>query len=77
MMDLHKHLRTISLTSGAGITLKILDPNQFGVVPKSSTTLNLISMLHEWLSATDKPGTAIPQCCLTLEKRLTLLTITF
>ncbi len=88
---IHKHLRPISLTSVISkvaedfvlerelkdlAILKILDPNQLGVVPKSSTTLNLMSLLHEWLSATDiYLELLFAQYCLTLEKRLTLLTI--
>jgi hypothetical protein len=34
-------------------------------------------MPHEWLSATDKPGTALPSVLFDLEKRLTYKTIIF
>ncbi|CAB4003563.1 Hypothetical predicted protein, partial [Paramuricea clavata] len=65
-----KHIRPISLTPtlsklaedfivrnyvGPAI-LEIIDPNQFGAVPKSSTTQALISMIHTWASATDGTG---------------------
>ena len=33
--------------------LKILDPNQYGAVPKSSTTHALIHMVHVWAKETD------------------------
>ena len=65
--DINKHLRPISLTSCiskvgeefivsnyiAPAILKIIDPNQYGAIPKSSTTQALISMIHQWSKATD------------------------
>ena len=36
--------------------LKKIDPNQYGTVPKSSTTQALVSMLHSWNSSTDGKG---------------------
>ena len=39
--------------------LKVIDSNLYGVAPKSSTTLALISMMHEWLQATDELGNVI------------------
>ena len=36
--------------------LKMVDPRQFGVVPKSSTSYALISMIHHLTSATDGNG---------------------
>ena len=89
--DLHKHLRPISLTSViskiAGdfvlerklkkAILKILDPNQFGVVPRSSTSLNLISMLNEWSSAADKPGTVIRTVLFDFRKAFDLIDFLF
>ena len=36
--------------------LERIDPQQFGAVPKSSTTHALISMLHSWLESTDGNG---------------------
>lgn len=34
--------------------LRVLDPNQYGVVPNSSTTQALIHMIHRWAQATDE-----------------------
>ena len=56
-----KHIRPISLTPVISIiaeefivqkhvgpaVLDIIDPNQFGAIPKSSTTQALISMVHD------------------------------
>ncbi|XP_068750820.1 uncharacterized protein [Montipora capricornis] len=36
--------------------LEWIDPQQFGAVPKSSSTHALISMLHSWLESTDGNG---------------------
>ena len=36
--------------------LERIDPQQFGAVPKSSTTHALISMLHSYLESTDGNG---------------------
>ena len=36
-----------------------LDPSQFGAIPKSSTTLALLEMLHEWTQGTDGNGATI------------------
>jgi hypothetical protein len=71
--DINKHLRPISLTPVVSklseefilerqlksAVLKVIDSNQYGDVPKSSTTLALISMMHKWLLATDEPGNTI------------------
>ncbi len=65
--NLTKHLRPISLTACLSkvaenfvvqdyikpAVLKILDPNQYGAVPKSSTTHALIHMVHVWAKETD------------------------
>lgn len=62
-----KHIRPISLTPALSklaedfvvryyvgpAVLEVIDPNQFGAIPKSSTTHALISMVHQWASATD------------------------
>ena len=68
-----KHLRLISLTSiisklaedfvvsalvGPAV-LKIIDPDQFGAIPRSSTLQALTSMLHHWTRATDGTGSAV------------------
>lgn len=71
--DINKHLRPISLTSVlsklaedfviekyvASAILDIIDPAQFGGIPKSSATQALISMLHTWAKATDGTGASV------------------
>ena len=39
--------------------LKIIDPSQFGGIPRSSATHALISMMHSWAEATDGKGCAV------------------
>ena len=39
--------------------LIVIDPNQCGGIPKSSTLLALTSMLHHWSKASDGTGVAI------------------
>ena len=39
--------------------LQIIDPCQFGAIPKSSTAHALISMIHNWTQATDAKGAAV------------------
>ena len=39
--------------------LQILDPNQYGAVPKSSTTQALIHMVHHWSKETDGNGATV------------------
>ena len=41
------------------VILKIANYKQFGAIPKSSTTLALLSMIHRWLSQTDGNGATI------------------
>ena len=38
---------------------KIIDPNQFGTIPGSSTVMALISMVHKWLKESDGTGSTI------------------
>ena len=68
--EVNKHLRPISLTPILSkisedyvvdtyvkpAVLERIDPQQFGAVPKSSTTHALISMLHSWLESTHGNG---------------------
>ena len=68
-----KHLRPISLTSVLSkiseefvvrehlkpAVLEILDPNQFGVIPGSSTSQALVKMIHKWTKATDRNGASV------------------
>ena len=65
--NLQKDLRPISLTSCISkvaedfvvrdylkpAILKIADYKQFGAIPKLSTTLALVSMIHRWLFQTN------------------------
>ena len=68
--DLRKDLRPISLTACLSkiaeefivcdyvrpAVLNILDPCQYGAIPKSSTTYALIHMVHNWVTGTDGNG---------------------
>jgi hypothetical protein len=69
-----KHLRPISLTLAlskvaedfvvvthiAPAIVSIINPDQFGAIPKSSTTQALISVIHKWSAeATDATGAAV------------------
>ena len=72
-LDINTYLRPISLTCclakmaeefviekfvGPAI-LKYIDPNQLGKIPRSSSTIALISMLHNWAGATDDSGNSV------------------
>ena len=66
-VDLNKYLRPISLTPCMSkvaedfvvcqyvkpAVLSVLDGSQYGAVPKSSTTLALLEMIHHWSKDTD------------------------
>jgi len=67
VLNLQKDLRPISLTPCVAkiaegfvvedfvkpAILKVIDDSQYGAIPHSSTTMALISMLHQWSTATD------------------------
>ena len=71
--DPKKELRPISLTTALSkiaedfvVSIyikpaleKVADPNQFGTIYGSSTVLALISMVHNWLQATDCYGASV------------------
>ena len=73
LKDITKDLRPVSLTSCISkiaedfvvndylkpAVLKAIDKNQFGAIPNSSTTLAPLSMVHNWLKATDGTGSTI------------------
>ena len=73
MLDLKKDLRLISLTSCVSkvekefvvedvikpAVLDVICGNQYGAIPKSSTTMALISMLHTWSLGTDGNGVTV------------------
>ena len=48
----------VSKHTGPAILCQI-DPNQFGVIPKSSTSMAAISMIHNWSQSTDGSGAAV------------------
>ena len=68
--EINQHLRPISLTSIVSkvaedfvvesfikpAVLQKIDRNQFGTIPRSSTTHALISMIHNWNKLTDGNG---------------------
>ena len=70
VQDINKHLRPISLTPILSkiaeeyvvdtyvkpAVLSKIDPQQFGTLPKSSTTHASISMTHSWAKSTDGNG---------------------
>ena len=71
--ELKKDLRPISLTACLSkvaeecvvvdyvkpAALRVLDPNQYGAVPNSSTTQALIHMVHHWSKETDGNGATV------------------
>ena len=73
VQDLIKQLRPISLTPCLSklaeefivtdyikpAIIEVIDPNQYGVIPSSSTTMALISMLHNWILGTDGNGATV------------------
>ena len=85
--DVSKHLRPISLTPALSkvaedfivvtyispAILSIIDPDQFGAVPGSSTTHTLISMIHNWAEATDATGAAVRIMLLDYRKAFDLI----
>ena len=85
--DINKHLRPISLTPViskiaedfvvkdfvAPAILKIINPAQFGVIPRSSATQTLISMIHKWSEATDGTGASVRVLLLDYRKAFDLI----
>ena len=73
VVDPKKELRPISLTASLSKVAedfvvsdyirpaleRIADSNQFGTVSGSSTVFALLSMIHEWLLATDGNSTSV------------------
>ena len=73
VQDINQRLRPISLTPILSkvaeefvvnkylkpAILKVIDVNQYGVVPGSSTSQALIKMLHKWSEATDGARTLV------------------
>ena len=81
--DFNKDLRPISLTSTERCRksqkdvkptlLKVIDPEQFGFIPDSSRTFAIISMLHQWLEATDGTGSCVRFALLDYRKAFDLV----
>ncbi|XP_020893485.1 uncharacterized protein LOC110232605 [Exaiptasia diaphana] len=84
--NVNKHLRRISLTPVLSkiaedyiveyikpAVLAKVDEYQFGTVPKSSTTLALISMVHSWLSGTDGNGGTVHAVLFDFRKAFNLI----
>ena len=73
VVDIQKELRPISLPPCISkvaeefvvdgfvkpAVMNILDDNQYGAIPNSSTTMALISMLHSWSLGTDRNGATV------------------
>jgi hypothetical protein len=53
--------------------LPSIDPNQYGFIPGSSTTLALISMLHHWLSTTGGTGWSVRTVAVDFRKAFDLV----
>ena len=80
--DLRKDLRPISLTACLSkiaeefivcdyvrpAVLNILDPCQYGAIPKSSTTYALIHMVDNWVTGTDSNGATVKSILLDYRK---------
>ena len=85
--DFSSDLRPISLTSTLSkiaeacviqreikpTLLKVIDPKQFGFIPDSCTTFSLISMLHNWLEATNGTGSCVRIALLDYKKAFDLV----
>ena len=73
LKDINKHLRPISLTSVVSkvaedfivesimrpAVLEKIDKNQFGAIPRSSTTHALVSTIDNWNKLTDSNGSTV------------------
>ena len=87
MVDIQKELRPISLTPCISkeaeefvvdgfvkpVVMNILDDNQYGAIPNSSTTMALISMLHSWSLGTDGNGATVRTLLLDYRKAFDLI----
>ena len=82
VQDLNKNIRPISLTPCLSnvaeecivtdyikpAVIKVIDPNQYGVIPSSFTTMTLVSMLHNWTFGTDGNSSPIRSMLLDYRK---------
>ena len=53
--------------------INILDDNQYGTIPNSSTTMALINMLYSWSLGTDGNGTIVRTLLLDYRKAFDLI----
>ena len=84
---INKHIRPISLTPALSklaedfvvnkyigpAVLEVIDPNQYGAIPKTSTLHALISMVHTWAQATDGTNSAVRVVLLDCRKAFDLV----
>ena len=84
---INKHIQPISLTPALSklaedfvvnknigpAVLEVIDPNQYGAIPKTSTLHALISMVHPWTQATDGTGSAVRVVLLDYRKAFDLV----
>ena len=85
--NLKKDLRPISLTPCVAklaegfvvdyyikpAVLEVIDKSQYGAIPKSSTTMALISMLHEWTIGTDGNSSTVRTILIDYRKAFDLI----
>ena len=55
------------------VVMSVLDHNQYGAIPNSSTTMALISMLHSWSLGTDGNGAIVRTLLLDYSKAFDLI----
>ena len=53
--------------------LNVIDSSQYGAVPKSSSTLTLISILHTWSMETDRNGATVTTLLFDYRKALDVI----
>ena len=87
VVDIKKELRPISLTPCISkvaeefvvdgfvkpAVMSVLDHNQYGAIPNSSTTMALISVLHSWSLGTDGNGATVRTLLLDYRKAFDLI----
>ena len=66
-------LKTILLRNTLNQLLQNIDPQQFGTIPKSSTTRALVNMTHNWLVNTDGNGATAKVVLLDFRKAFDLI----
>ena len=91
VQNLKKDLRPISLTPCLSkvaedvvvadhlkpAVMKVLDSNQYGAVPKPSTTIALLSVIHEWITGTDGNGSVVRAILFNYRKAFDLIDLIY